>query len=128
MRRTKAMAKFFSLLSLAGEEEDKWANGGRETMWESGEGGGMEEKIGAWKKEKKERGDRSKGRKRHCVADLHNQVCVMTPWVIFQIASNHPALSELYYSQGIRREEVRVLMDALNRQTEEQCLLLTLLG
>lgn len=35
-------------------------------------------------------------------ADLFNQLCVMMPLVIFQIASNHLALSVSHYAQGSR--------------------------
>lgn len=42
-------------------------------------------------------------------ADLYSQVCVMMPWVIFQITSNHSVpLCITLYSGGIRGEESKV--------------------
>lgn len=66
-------------------------------------------------------------------ADLFNQVCVMMPWVVFQIASNHSVLSVSHYAQGIRQEELRKggCMQTTDRQRtrgwyshswEERCL------
>lgn len=55
--------------------------------------------------EREEGGMRIQGIGGRKTADLYNQVCVMMPWVIFQIASNHSVLSVSHYAQGIQREE-----------------------
>lgn len=78
------MAKFFSLLSLAGDEGDGLVN--RE------ESGG--EHIREMEREEEER-------RLICII----KVCVMMPWVIFQIASNHSDLAVSQNAQGIRVEE-----------------------
>lgn len=57
---------------------------------------------------KEEREGENSGRGGRKTADLYNQVCVMMPWVIFQIASNHWVLSVSHYALGIREDELSV--------------------
>ncbi len=109
------MAKFFSLLSLAGDEGDGCVNRRRE-------GHGRVREI----KGRREGENSGKGGRK--TADLYNQVCVMTPWVIFQIASNHSVLSVSHYALGIRGEELSVCIYGNNTQAEDERPILTLLG
>lgn len=107
IRRTNAMAKFFSLLSLAGDKEDKRVN-------KICRGEGCGRNTSGEKKGRREVEDSGIGEGK--TADLFNQVCVMMLWVIFQIASNHSVLSVSHYAQGIRQEELR-RVDVCRQQT-----------
>lgn len=55
--------------------------------------------------EREEGGYENSGMGGRKTTDLYYQLCVMMPWVIFQIASNHSVLSASHYAQGIGWEE-----------------------
>lgn len=102
IRRTKAMAKFFSLLSLAGDEGDGFIHLKRVETHKRGR---------RWREDSGIAGIKS--------SDLYNQVCVMMAWAIFQIAAYHSVFAMPHNAQGSRGEAERPILTLLGRAVSE---------